>query len=391
MHGWYHIPYHRLLRPAPLPYSPAAWAQYGAPMSERPAAATVAVALSVLAAACSGGGGTGQSSATRAPAGATTSAATTNADPADLPARASAGCSSGAGMPSGAPIGGEEIEQTLVSSGVERRYFRFAPSAYDGVTPLPLVIDLHGYSEGAAIQRSMSGLETFGEEQSFAVLTPQGLGEIPYWNALAHEDMIDDVRFVSDLIGTTATGLCIDERRVYVTGLSMGAFMTSLVGCRLADRVAAIAPVAGLRFPDDCAPAAPVPVVAFHGTADEFVTYDGHSGSGAASLSFDKETKSAFSGFVPQPVPDALEGWARAEGCARSPEEEGVTAAVTLIRYGACDGGSVVELYRAKASGHTWPGSEFSAAIEDVVGPTTFDIDADEIMWAFFLAHPLPD
>ena len=404
-------------RPEASAVSAAGPADYGAPMLARwsrpgadrrglrsrpPAASGLAAALSLalLAAACSNGGGAAEDGAAGGSASTTTASAsasatgapetTTTADPADVPARASDGCQiAGRGLP---PVGGgEAVEQTLGSSGVERSYFRFLPLSYDATTPLPLVIDLHGYMEGAAIQRAMSGLETFAEEHSFLVLTPQGLGEIPYWNAFANDGLTDDVKFLRDLIDTTATGFCIDERRVYVTGLSMGAFMTSLVGCRLADRVAAIAPVAGLRFPTDCVPANPVPVVAFHGTADDYVTYDGHSGSGAESLSFNDETMSAFAGFVSQPVPDALEGWARAEGCATAPEEEPVTESVTLIRYGACDGGSVVELYRVDGAGHTWPGSEFSANIENVVGPTTFDIDANEIMWAFFLAHPLPD
>jgi len=364
-----------------------------------PAAGGLAVALSLalFAAACSNGGGAAEDGAAGGSASATTAAAsttgapgtTTAADPADVPARASDGCRSAGRGPTPA-VGGEAVEQTLVSSGVERSYFSYVPGNYDATTPLPLVIDLHGYMEGAAIHRAMSGLETLAEERTFVVLTPQGLGEIPYWNAFANEDLTDDIQFLRDLIDTNATGLCIDQRRVYVAGLSMGAFMTSLVGCELADRVAAIAPVAGLRFPTDCAPSRPMPVVAFHGTADEYVTYDAHAGSGAASLAFNDETMSAFKGFVLQTVPDALEGWARADGCAGAPGARTVTESVTLIRYGECDGGAEVELYRVGGGGHTWPGSQFSAKIEDMVGKTTFDIDADEIMWKFFLAHPLP-
>ena len=41
--------------------------------------------------------------------------------------------------------------------------------------------------------------------------------------------------------------------------------------------------------------------------------------------------------------------------------------------------------------GHSWPGSEFSQAVASVVGPTTMSISADELMWKFFQAHPLPE
>lgn len=41
------------------------------------------------------------------------------------------------------------------------------------------------------------------------------------------------------------------------------------MACRYADRVAAIAPVAGNREPDGCDSAGPVAVLAIHGTDDQ--------------------------------------------------------------------------------------------------------------------------
>ena len=46
-------------------------------------------------------------------------------------------------------------------------------------------------------------------------------------------------------------------------------------------------------------------------------------------------------------------------------------------------------LYRVTGGGHAWPGSTTSAAIEGIVGHTTMSIDANAIMWKFFVAHPL--
>jgi len=69
-----------------------------------------------------------------------------------------------------------------------------------------------------------------------------------------------------------------DERRVFVTGYSNGAFLASKLACVDADRIAAIAPVSGLRDPADCAPKRPVPAVTFHGTGDEWVAFTGGLG-----------------------------------------------------------------------------------------------------------------
>lgn len=55
----------------------------------------------------------------------------------------------------------------------------------------------------------------------------------------------------------------------------------------------------------------------------------------------------------------------------------------------SCPQGADVELYRIEGGGHSWPGSDFSARVESYVGPTTFSIDANEVMWSFFQDHPL--
>jgi len=39
---------------------------------------------------------------------------------------------------------------------------------------------------------------------------------------------------------------------------------------------------------------------------------------------------------------------------------------------------------------HTWPGSEFSKGLANIIGPTTFDIDASEEIWSFFERFRLP-
>ena len=49
-----------------------------------------------------------------------------------------------------------------------------------------------------------------------------------------------------------------------------------------------------------------------------------------------------------------------------------------------CPDGAAVELYIIVGGGHAWPGSQFSKSIEKIVGPTTTEIDANDLIWAFF-------
>ncbi len=291
---------------------------------------------------------------------------------------------------------GEE-KVTTTSDGDERWYFRHVPPSYDGTKPTPVVLDLHGYSEGAAVHVKMSDLGAYGDQHGFITLTPQGSGTaVPRWDTALDSPDLD---FIGKLLDEADDTLCVDKDRVFVTGLSNGAFLTSSVACRYADRIAAAAPVAGIRDIDGCDPARPVPVVAFHGTADTFVAYDGGYGSSVAKLpSPDGSGKTIGQGAAttttapgaakPPTIEEITATWARRNGCSAKKTEQKVTSDVTLLAW-SCPKGDEAELYRVEGGGHSWPGSAFSQQVASVVGKTTISISADEIMWKFFQAHPL--
>src|SRR4030095_4064943 len=131
--------------------------------------------------------------------------------------------------------------QQLTSSQRQRAYRLFVPPGYDGHQRLPLVLDLHGSGGNAAGQARNSGLETVSTSERFIVATLEGEGG--RWNVPVQEGRADDVAYVGDVITHVAAQVCTDETRVYATGFSGGARMSSLLACRLNSRIAAIAPV----------------------------------------------------------------------------------------------------------------------------------------------------
>jgi polyhydroxybutyrate depolymerase len=176
---------------------------------------------------------------------------------------------------------------TLQSGGLDRAAIVYVPSGYDGRHRLPLVLTLHGSQSDAAEQLERSELASAAEQHTFIVAAPQGYLPAPpgyRWNVpgvtLPPGEPPDDERFLSDLIDYLQASLCLDAKRVYGTGYSGGGRMISQFACDYADRLAAIAPVAGLRAgfpvsgpsgpapdPATCTPERPVPVVTFAGTA----------------------------------------------------------------------------------------------------------------------------
>jgi polyhydroxybutyrate depolymerase len=345
----------------------------------------VIAGVGLVAGACASNGSTATSTSTSS----NTKAAV---DPASVPVAPSAACS---GQEDQAVAPGE-TKQTLTLDGEERWWFRQAPPGGTGSAPVPLVMDLHGYSEGAQIHKGTSGLAPFGDAHGFVTVTPQGQGAVARWDTTLGSD---DLAFLGKVLDTTEQQLCIDTNRVYVTGLSNGAFMTSAMACQYSTRVAAVAPVAGVRNIKGCAPKRAVPIVAFHGTADGYVDYDGGLGKKALDLPApDGSGRTLRDTLTPDElktptdakssIPNIMTAWADRNGCGSKDTETKVAADVTKLTWDCAPADATI-LYRVTGGGHAWPGSPGSAALEGIVGPTTMNINANEIMWKFFVAHPL--
>ncbi len=302
-------------------------------------------------------------------------------------ARPSAGCALAQ------PVTPGTTNQLLAAGGDQGGFVREVPPSYTGRMPLPVVIDLHGWSEPAAFQVQVSQLGTYGVAHQFITVTPQVAEPAQVWK-LGFSGT--DVAFVGGLLHTIDTTLCVDRNRVYVTGYSYGAFLTSTLACVYAGQIAAVAPVAGIQNPAGCRPSRPVPVVAFHGTADPFVPYNGGVGPAALKLpaadgsqrTLGQALGKKAAKFKGSTIPANTAAWAKRNGCTSGPTNRSVASGVTLISY-SCPQGNDVELYRVDGGGHAWPGSAATKSIASVVGYTTMAISADRIMWAFFAAHPL--
>ena len=247
--------------------------------------------------------------------------------------------------------------QQLSSGGRQRTYRLFVPQRYDGRTRLPLVLDMHGSGGTSAGQAQTSGFEIVAAREGIIVATLQADGG--RWNVPVTDGRADDVTYVSDVIDHVAARVCTDLARVYATGFSGGGRMASLLACRLNTRIAAIAPVAGLRWPGPCK-GRPVPVLTFHGLADPQNPYAGQAaGRGAEWL---------------ESVPDALAGWARHNGCNPDVIVDDPPGPLSTMRYKGCDKDAEVRAIRIDGLGHSWPRE---------------DIDATGVMWQFFRGHAL--
>ena len=164
---------------------------------------------------------------------------------------------------------------------------------------------------------------------------------------------------------------CVDTARVYSTGMSDGGAMTSVLACVASDRFAAFGAVAVEVYFKGCGGNRPVSIMAFHGTADRIVPFDGG--------------KTAVAGATLGPAPAAMAGWAAHDHCDAEFVDTRIGSEVRRRTWSGCDGASSVVFYIIDGGGHTWPGSIPIARF----GMTTQQINASDTIWAFFAAHPL--
>jgi len=286
-----------------------------------------------------------------------------------LPAAAqAAGC--------GRPLAPGSLNLPLTVDGRDRPFTLHVPAGYDPARPAPLLLDLHGSGGTGAGQARVSGLAAAAARRGVVVVAPDGgiaAGEGFVWNipgvptvagSIPGPTEADDVRYLLAVIDAAAAAMCIDPARVYATGLSGGGRMASWLACVAADRIAAIAPVVGLRAgraraddetavdPATCRPSRTVPVITFAGARDRTNPLAGGEGRRWG-----------------YPMAAALRRWAAINGCTRAEPTRWLDPRHYRQRYAGCRPGGAVE------------------AIVDVEGAHEWAVADDEAMLAFLLRH----
>lgn len=291
----------------------------------------------------------------------------------------------------------------LDHNGGSRTYRLYLPKKREDSKPLPLVIVLHGLGADGYITEALTGFDQVAEKQAFAVAYPDGESRMwRFWEGVPGQTdpekstpakgilakklraaKVDDVGFLSTLIDHLVKERVADARRVYVCGISNGAFMTNRLACGLNDKVAAIGLVAGSIAKgqqDKLAPKRAMPVIYFQGTADGIVGYDGSFGGRDLPVALSAE--------------ELVSWWAKQNRCPAPPRVEKLRDAAadgtTVERrtFTPDKGGAPVVFYKIEGGGHTWPSGSFQP--EFLLGKTSREVDASAAMWEFFSQHQLP-
>jgi polyhydroxybutyrate depolymerase len=269
-------------------------------------------------------------------------------------------------------------EHFLTYGGRQRRYLVHVPKGHDGVKRLPVVLNFHGATARAEVQRTLSRMNGVADAHGFLVVYPDGTGRsrLLTFNAggccgYAVQEKVDDVGFVRMMLDELPSQYPVVTERIYATGISNGAMLCYRLACELSDRIAAIGPVAGAMQVDGPQPGRPVPMIYFHGRKDPVALFEGGQGP--------------FAGVQHRPAADTVTWWVKANHCQEKPVEVKETKDFIYRRYAPAAGveGAPVVFYELPEGGHTWPGgSNLTAHLG--MGNLIRGVEASELMWKFF-------
>lgn len=222
------------------------------------------------------------------------------------------------------------------------------PSGLSG--DVPLLVDLHGGGGTAGAYEFLTGWPDYAvRKKDFILAAPNS--EVPgFWQPTPDNPL--DGNFIKAMVKDLSETYCIDPKRIYVSGHSLGGVETDRMICDNAGLFAAAAPYAGAPSTlfGACEPSRAVPIHFFHGDLDT-----------NAPIVLQEQNRDA---------------WIAREHCSATPART-TDSLGTTDTYGGCEGGSEIKWRVLKSQIHAWP---VGAGAEDM----------RDRMWAFFDAHPLP-
>lgn len=236
-----------------------------------------------------------------------------------------------------------ETNGTVMVGGVARDYILHVPRGYTGKTPVPLVTDWHPILFDDTTEQGVSGYQALADQEGFVVVWPNGIDHA--WNigdCCTTSRTVDDVGFARALVAKLEQQLCIDPKRVYATGYSMGGGMSYKLACDAADLVAAIAPASFELMEDSewpCHPSRPITVISTNGTLDGVVPYNGGDTNPPNGLM-------VVNHFIG--APKTFQKWAMLDGCTDQPTDAGGGCQT----YKQCQAGVEVTLCTVQGGNH---------------------------------------
>lgn len=280
-------------------------------------------------------------------------------------------------------------------------YEGYVPTSYHAGTAVPLVVALHGCTQTTGDFAAGTRWNAKAEAAGFIVVYPQQ----SYYqnNALCWnwEEWIQQFRGqyepsqIAGITNLVKSSYTIDPKKVFVTGISAGGAMATIMGATYPDLYASASVSAGCEYDG-------YPCGSSGGESPTTSGNEAYSAMGSYARSVPVQV---FQGTADPVVPpinasQVISSWAQADDRASDGIDNNniddvadatTTGTVTGGRswtrytYNSSTGASVLEKTLVTGMGHAWSGGCSCGSYTDPSGP-----DATSLAWSWFVAHPKP-
>ncbi|KAF2189050.1 carbohydrate esterase family 1 protein [Zopfia rhizophila CBS 207.26] len=291
--------------------------------------------------------------------------------------------------------GGPSRNFTIYShaGGGTRQYLVYLPEKFSACNddPAPLILAFHGQTQPTASIEEITGLSTPYFNRHTIVVYPEGLDYKPPGHQWLGDpeappsSVVEDRIYTNELLDMLTSSFCVDESRIYATGLSNGGGLVGLLACSplLNRRIAAFAGVAAAFYTDaslteplfgaGCNPELSgkrkAPLMELHGLNDTIIAYDGDNSPAPNTI----------------PLPEWVSAWVEKEGCPNKMPKTEVLDGGNVTRYSwSCDGWKDIFVhYKINHFGHGWPSTVWQGEpFESLrLGPTSWNATSVILDW----------
>jgi polyhydroxybutyrate depolymerase len=280
----------------------------------------------------------------------------------------------------------DPAKNTLDHLGMRRSYTVVTPDSYDGTTPAPLVILLHG-AGGTGVQLMENTRYTDLANKSGHILVfPEGVQNS--WGYLDKEEIhaqdlyTNDWDFLDVLIDQIEQDYAIDPERVYLVGFSNGGLLALRALCEYSDKLAGVAVIAATfnqNLALHCMDASPTPTMIILGTRDNLFPW-----AGGVEIKADGRLVTFFSAQQAMFFLAQLNGCELTSGTTAEVTARGSAIRVIADRYTGCAEDSEIRLYAVLNYRHGYPSEALLVLPNDKIG------SIEDAIWYFFSTHPSP-
>jgi poly(hydroxyalkanoate) depolymerase family esterase len=310
-----------------------------------------------------------------------------------------------------APTFTEEFVVHTDEEGNAIEYKLFVPSGYTGEQRVPLVVMLHGCTQTPEIFAAGTRMNDVAERETFLVAYPKqthASNPLGCWTWFDDDETMrgrGEAALIAGVTRELTAEYAVDERSVFVAGLSAGGAMAASLAVSYPDVYTAVGVHSGLPYDaaDDATEAQEVmedgagydhdakgeqayremgdnartvPTIVFHGLEDAIV--DPVNGANVAYQAT-QMNDFASDGRGDDNVDEVAERVVRGE------TEGLVSRRFTRAEYHDEHGTPLVVQYLVEGMGHAWSGGSFGGTYTDPFGP-----NASELVWDFFASHAGP-